>query len=85
MLAPTVLSIEHTLHKGQRFAATFYAFKSHGVFYIALGKSAWELEPFLARLQGKEKVESSVLTLALPTGNWSTSGFPRRLSFEDMG
>ena len=54
---PVVLGIdEHTLHKGCRFATTFCNLQRHRVFDVVEGKSPQELEPFLASLQGRERV-----------------------------
>ena len=54
---PVVLGIdEHTLHKGCRFATTFCNLQRHKVFDVVEGKSPRELEPFLASLQGRERV-----------------------------
>jgi len=54
---PLVLGIdEHTLHKGCRFATTFCDLRNHRIFEVAKGKSLRELEPFLASLQGRERV-----------------------------
>lgn len=54
---PVVLGIdEHTLHKGCRFATTFCNLQRHKVFDVVEGKSPQELEPFLASLQGRDRV-----------------------------
>jgi transposase len=54
---PYVLGIdEHSLHKKQRFATTFCDLKNRRVFEVVPGKSERELEPFLRRLKGREKV-----------------------------
>jgi transposase len=54
---PVVLGIdEHTLHKGCRFATTLCDLRNHSVFDVVEGKGPKELEPFLASLQGRERV-----------------------------
>ena len=57
---PVVLGIdEHTLHKGCRFATIPRPrddLRNHSVFDVVEGKSAQDLEPFLASLQGRERV-----------------------------
>ena len=56
-LCPVVLGIdEHSLHKRCRFATTFCDLRNHRVFEVAKGKSPQELVPFLASLQGRERV-----------------------------
>ena len=54
---PLVLGIdEHSLHKRCRFATTFCDLRNRRVFEVAKGKSLQELVPFLASLQGRERV-----------------------------
>lgn len=77
LLCPVVLGIdEHTLHKGQRFATTFCDLKNHRVFDIAPGKSARELEPFLSKLQGREKVKIVCIDLSAPYRDLIRKWFP---------
>ena len=62
---PVVLGIdEHTLHKGQRFATTFCDLRNHSVFDVVEGKSAQDLKPFLASLQGRERVRVVCIDLS---------------------
>jgi transposase len=62
---PIILGIdEHTLHKKQRFATTFCDLKNHRVFDVVPGKSAKDLEPFLARLKGRERVKVVCIDLS---------------------
>ena len=62
---PLVLGIdEHTLHKGCRFATTFCDLRNHSVFDVVEGKSAPALEPFLAGLQGRERVRVVCIDLS---------------------
>ena len=62
---PTILGIdEHTLHKKQRFATTFCDLKNHRVFEVIPGKSHADLEGFLTKLQGREKVKVVCIDLS---------------------
>ncbi|NIP95705.1 MAG: ISL3 family transposase, partial [Akkermansiaceae bacterium] len=64
---PVVLGIdEHTLHKGCRFATTFCDLRNRSVFDVVEGKSAPALEPFLAELQGRERVRVVCIDLSSP-------------------
>ncbi len=63
--APLVFGIdEHTLRKGQRFATTFCDLRNYKVFDIVPGKSEKDLERFLSRLQGREKVRIVCIDLS---------------------
>jgi len=62
---PLVLGIdEHTLHKGCRFATTFCDLRNHSVFDVVEGKSAQDLEAFLAGLQGRDRVRVVCIDLS---------------------
>jgi len=74
---PAVLGIdEHTLHKGLRFATTFCDLKNHRIFDILPGRSEADLRPFLARLQGREKVRIVCIDLSSPYRRLIQSFFP---------
>jgi len=62
---PVVLGIdEHTLHKGCRFSTTFCNLARHRVFEVVEGKSPRQLEPFLASLQGRDRVRVVCIDLS---------------------
>ncbi len=62
---PTILGIdEHFFSRKDGFATTLVDLKNHKVFDVALGRSEKALEPFLRRLQGREKVKVVVMDLS---------------------
>ena len=67
---------EHTLHKKQRFATTFCDLRNHKIFDIVPGKSEKDLLPFLARLQGREKVKVVCIDLSSPYRRLIQRWFP---------
>lgn len=74
---PQVLGIdEHRVHRGQRFATTFCDLKNHRVFDIVPGRSEAELRPFLARLQGRERVRVVCIDLSSPYRRLIRTYFP---------
>ena len=74
---PAVLGIdEHTLHKSQRFATTFADLKNHRIFDIVPGRSEADLRPYLARLQGREKVRVVCIDLSSPYRRLIARSFP---------
>jgi len=81
---PLVLGIdEHTLHKGLRFATTFTDLKNHRVFDIVPGRSEADLRPYLARLQGREKVRVVCIDLSSPYRRLIAQCFPNAIIVAD--
>lgn len=81
---PAVLGIdEHTLHKGLRFATTFTDLKNHRVFDIVPGRSEGDLRPYLARLQGREKVRVVCIDLSSPYRRLIARSFPNAIIVAD--
>jgi transposase len=81
---PLVLGIdEHTLHKGLRFATTFTDLKNHRVFDIVPGRSEADLRPYLARLQGREKVRVVCIDLSSPYRRLIARSFPNAIIVAD--
>jgi transposase len=75
---PFVLGIdEHSLHKKQRFATTFCDLKNRRVFDIVPGKSEADLEPFLRRLKGREKVRVVCIDMSSSYRGIVRKWFPR--------
>lgn len=61
---PVMLGIdEHTLHKKKQFATTFCDLGNRRIFDIVQGKSAADLEGFLSKLNGREKVKMVCIDL----------------------
>ncbi len=75
---PPILGIdEHTLHRGQRFATTFCDLRNHRVFDLSPGRSEAELQPFLRRLRGRERVRVVCIDLAKSYRALIRRWFPR--------
>jgi transposase-like protein len=80
---PLILGIdEHTLHKKKQFATTFCDLGNRRVFDIVEGKSASDLEGFLSRLNGREKVRMVCIDLCSAFRSLAPRT-PRNWCFED--
>jgi transposase len=55
--------LAHTLHKKTQFATTFCDLGNRRVFDVVPGKSAPDLEDFLSRLKGREKLKMICIDL----------------------
>lgn len=81
---PTVLGIdEHSLHKKQRFATTFCDLKNRRVFDITPGKSDADLQGFLTRLRGRDKVRLVCIDLSSSYRALIERWFPRAMIVAD--
>lgn len=81
---PTVLGIdEHSLHKKQRFATTFCDLKNRRVFDITPGKSDADLQGFLTRLRGRDKVRLVCIDLSGSYRALIQRWFPRAMIVAD--
>lgn len=62
---PTVLGIdEHFFSRKAGYVTTFCDLQKHRVFELAKGRSETELEPFLKRLKGRERVQVVCIDLS---------------------
>ena len=81
---PAVLGIdEHSLHKKQRFATTFCDLKNRRVFDITPGKSDADLQGFLTRLRGRDKVRLVCIDLSSSYRALIHRWFPRAMIVAD--
>jgi transposase len=81
---PSVLGIdEHTLHKKKQFATTFCDLGNRRVFDIVPGKSASDLEGFLSRLNGREKVKMVCIDLCSAFRSLVRRYFPNAILVAD--
>ena len=81
---PHILGIdEHSLHRKQRFATTFCDLKNHRVFDLTAGKSAAQLQPFLDRLRGRERVRVVCIDLSSSYRALIQRWFPRAMIVAD--
>jgi transposase len=81
---PQVLGIdEHTVHKQQRFATTFCDLKNHRIFDVVQGKSEADLEAFLSRLRGKDRVRLVCIDLSSSYRSLIKKHFPAALIVAD--
>lgn len=81
---PVVLGIdEHTLHKKQQFATTFCDLGNRRIFDIVQGKSAADLEGFLSRLNGREKVKMVCIDLCSAFRSLVRRYFPNAILVAD--
>jgi transposase len=81
---PQLLGIdEHTLHRGERFATTFCDLKNHRIFDLSPGRSEAQLQPFLSRLRGREKVRVVCIDLSDTYRTLIRRWFPRALIVAD--
>lgn len=62
---PTILGIdEHFFSKKDGYATTFCDLRKHKIFDVVLGKSEKALEPFLASLKGRDRVQVVCIDLS---------------------
>jgi transposase len=81
---PLILGIdEHTLHKNRQFATTFCDLGNRRVFDIVEGKSASDLEGFLSRLNGREKVRMVCIDLCSAFRSLVRRYFPNAILVAD--
>jgi len=81
---PVVLGIdEHTLHKKKQFATTFCDLGNRRVFDIVPGKSASDLEGFLSRLNGRERVKMVCIDLCSAFRSLVRRHFPNAILVAD--
>ena len=81
---PLILGIdEHTLHKKKQFATTFCDLGNRRVFDIVPGKSASDLEGFLSRLNGREKVKMVCIDLCSAFRSLVRRYFPNAILVAD--
>ena len=81
---PLVLGIdEHTLHKKKQFATTFCDLGNHRIFDIVPGKSAADLEGFLSKLKGREKVKMVCIDLCSAFRSLVKRFFPNAILVAD--
>jgi transposase len=81
---PLILGIdEHTLHKKKQFATTFCDLGNRRVFDIVEGKSASDLEGFLSRLNGREKVRMVCIDLCSAFRSLVRRYFPNAILVAD--
>jgi transposase len=81
---PQILGIdEHTLHKKKQFATTFCDLGNRRVFDIVEGKSASDLEGFLSRLNGREKVKMVCIDLCSAFRSLVRRYFPNAILVAD--
>lgn len=81
---PLVLGIdEHTLHKKKQFATTFCDLGNRRVFDIVAGKSPSDLEGFLSRLHGREKVKMVCIDLCSAFRSLVRRYFPNAILVAD--
>ena len=81
---PLMLGIdEHTLHKKKQFATTFCDLRNRRVFDIVPGKSASDLEGFLSRLRGREKVKMVCIDLCSAFRSLVRRYFPNAILVAD--
>lgn len=81
---PLVLGIdEHSLHKKKQFSTTFCDLGNHRVFDIVPGKSAPDLEGFLSRLKGREKVKMVCIDLCSAFRSLVRRYFPKAILVAD--
>jgi len=81
---PQFLGIdEHTLHKKTQFATTFCDLGNRRVFDVVPGKSASDLEGFLSRLKGREKVTMVCIDLCSAFRSLVRRYFPNAILVAD--
>ena len=81
---PLMLGIdEHTLHKKTKFATTFCDLANNRVFDIVEGKSAADLEGFLSKLKGREKVKMVCIDLCSAFRSLVRRCFPNAILVAD--
>jgi transposase len=81
---PLILGIdEHTLHKKKQFATTFCDLGNRRVFDIVPGKSASDLEGFVSRLKGREKVKMVCIDLSSAFRSLVRRYFPNAILVAD--
>jgi len=81
---PLMLGIdEHTLHKKTKFATTFCDLINNRVFDIVEGKSAADLEGFLSKLKGREKVKMVCIDLCSSFRSLVRRYFPNAILVAD--
>ena len=84
LYCPRILGIdEHTLHKKKQFSTTFCDLGNHRVFDIVPGKSAADLEGFLSRLKGREKVKMVCIDLCSAFRSLVRRYFPNAILVAD--
>jgi len=81
---PRVLGIdEHTLHKKKQFSTTFCDLANHRVFDVVPGKSAADLQGFLSKLKGREKVKMVCIDLCSAFRSLVRRFFPNAILVAD--